>query len=238
MVGVSQNNYWQDVRGIEVTAETRFNKWFNARLDYSLSYSQTGIYGLQNAYRPGEDGTQFSLNTRWGANNHDGGNDANNNEYWNPNNSLKLSGNVFTPKDLGPRLGNTSLLGDWNLTFNYTYAQGFEYTYYSPDQIASGVPIIPNNRRWKPFHNTNLSLSKAIPVGSGLRAILSVKVINLFDQNQLRLPGNLQNWHELGLHNQRNIGSGDYQEKRDDVWRWYNFRQLPRMIYYSLSFEF
>ncbi len=233
---VPQNSFWQDVRGIEISLESRFKRFFNARVDYMLSFSKTGMYGIQTAYRPGPDGTQFSYNTRWGANKGDGGNDANNNEYWNPNNSLKFAGTFFTPENFGPALGQHHIFSNWNLTLHFTWAQGRRYTYHSLEQ--GDFSTEPLNRRWKDFYNTNLSFSKKIKLTDGISATFSIKVINLFNNKQLRLPSNLADWHERGIHNQVTIGSGDYRQKVDDVWRWYNFRQLRRQIFYNLGFEF
>ncbi|MDE2726057.1 MAG: hypothetical protein OXI59_22045, partial [Gemmatimonadota bacterium] len=66
---------------------------------------------------------------------------------------------------------------------------------------------------------------------------INVTVINLFNQKQLRLPtgNNLQQYHENGRLPFVVYGTGDFREEEDDVWRWYNQRQMPREVIFGVQ---
>ena len=232
---VNGNMFFQDVRGLEITMDSRFQQYAHLKFHYNLSYSNTGIYGLRNVYRVQPDGQKARPDSRHGANNRDKGVSGRDNAYWNPRNSAKLTATVFTPANFGPVVvGGWRPLGDWNVNLHSTWNQGFKYTYHSPGDPSTE----PLNMRWKPMWNTNMMVSKGFDnIIPGTRTEINVTVINLFNQKQLRLPSgnNLQQYHEQGRLPFVVYGTGEFREEEDDVWRWYNQRQMPREVIFGVQ---
>jgi hypothetical protein len=235
------NRYYQDVRGIEATLESQFHQWANVKVMYNMSFSTTGEYGIAKAYRDiPDDGITPKPDTRAGANNRDLGIEGNNNESWNPNNNVSVIANLFTPLDLGPQWLGIQPLGDWNLNFRFTWNQGFKYTYYP---TAYSGARIPNNKRWFPRYNTDLKLTKGFKMGlNNKRMVVYANIYNVFNQKRLRLPNYsvsaLEDYHERGLLQFTEMGTGNFKRTYDNVWQWYYNDQLPREIIFGLTYEF
>ncbi len=240
------NNGHQDVRGLELTVNAKVLSFASLRIDYDLSFNKTGLYGPAMLYREIPGGAKFDStvtmatgfrNTYYGGNNGNNHQAGNQNQYWHPNNTAKVAGNFFTPKNFGPKILGIHWLGDWNLNFQTTWAQGRRYTWYDPNEAVEGYRP-PLNRRWKDQWNTNLGVNKGFSLSAGQRIVVSMKVKNLLNDKWLRLPGDLDRYHLEGELATLILGHGDYAEDVDNVWRWYELAQLPREIFFELRFEY
>jgi outer membrane cobalamin receptor len=224
------NGGYYNSRGLEFSLESRFSRLTSLRLIYNMLFSSSGSYGLRNYYRDFENIEKQNLDTFYGGNNGDQGAAGRDNDRWNPRRTLKLVANFNTPSTMG------AFLGDWNLNVFSEYASGRKFTWH--DELAGDFSSEPNNRTWKGYYNTNVRLFKRIGVMSGTTVGLSMDVINLFNQHQLRLPGydygtatDLNNYMREGK-----LPVTSYGE--DNVWNWYNIRQTPRQVYFGIGLEF
>jgi hypothetical protein len=201
-----------------------------------MSYSNTGAYGQATIYKEFPDGRKAGRDENYGLSNTDQGQQTVDNAYWNPHNSAKFIANLYIPEKFGPRLFSLHPFGDWNINWYTTWNQGFRYTYHSPGDFST----VPLNRRWFPMWNTNLKLAKGFRLTSELRVEFNIRVINLFNKNRLRLPGNefMEFYHEEGRLPFEILGYDEFREEVDNVWLWYDFAQMPREIIFGLNFEF
>ncbi len=226
---VTVNGGYVDVRGLEVSLQSLFLRHARARLIYSRSFVRSGQYGFRQIFIEDENGDPVRPNTLHGVSLTDKGVSGTNNDRWNPTSSVKVVADLFSPGEIGPGFGGFYPLADWHLNAYYVYASGHRYTYHSPGDFSTE----PNNRRWKPYHNTNLRLSKAIDAGAA-EVELSIDVHNLFNTKRLNfLTGNaLETYHEEGRL-PVNPTTGEESE-----WDWYNQGQLPRQVYFGLQVTF
>jgi hypothetical protein len=231
-VVVPINGGFMDVRGLEADIETRFLRNANIKLVYNLSWMNVGTYGASRLYREFEDGTKAGIDRFFGGNNGDKGGGGNSNEQWNPSNTIKLIATLNIPKGFGPTVGSFHPLAEWYLNIYSEYASGQKFTYHSA--IAGDLSTEPNNETWKARYQTNIRLARTVNLLSGLQTQLSLNVINLFNQKQLRLPGGQQlvDYMEEGklpVH----PTTGENLE-----WDWYELRVMPRQVFLGIGFEF
>jgi hypothetical protein len=212
-----------ETRGVELTFDTRFSRQLRGSLVWNSSFSTTDSYGPGTMYIeiPGEE--KRGNDTWTGGNNGDGGTSGNNNERWNPNQTVKLNLLYSTPADFSP------LLREWTLNWYSQWASGQLYTYHSPGDFSTET----NNLRWEPRFITNVRLARMVRF-SNVNFELSLDVINLFNQNQLRLFGGaeMQQYQEEDKLPQHPTTA----EPRG--WDWYYLQQLPRQIFFGLGVEF
>lgn len=226
---VPTNGGSYESRGVEISSETTFLRNMNFRLIYNMSYSVSDRYGPSTWYITLADGTKRGQDTWLGGNNSDGGVSGNTNERWNPNHTLKFDAVLRSPADFGPTLGSFYPLGDWTLNWFTQYASGRLYTYHAPGDFSTET----NNKRWEPKMFTNLRVQKAIGV-LGIRTLLSLDVINLFNQKQLRLFGGteMDNYQLKGIKPFHST-TGEPLE-----WDWYELDLLPRQVFFGVGLEF
>lgn len=221
------NGAWADVRGIEATIATKFSSFFNARLNYSLSYLNTGSNQLSTIYKEWGNG-KLGVDVYRGASNTDGGRNGTDDDSWNPHNSATLKVSFNSPMNFGPEFGGFYFLGSWNLTVTTSWAQGERYTYHSPGDVSTE----PNNMRWKDRWNTNMNLSKKFKLMNTLDAKIYVNIKNLFNNKQLALlsGSSLQEYQENGILPYNNT------TKEPLEWSWYI--NNPREIYFGFQIDF
>ena len=232
---ISVNGAYSDTRGLEATFDTRpgFSRYVRFKLNYILSFVTTGHYHWYKLHNEVEiDGVTFKAATdAWrGGGNGDEGSATGDNEYWNPHNQAKLTVNISSPTNFGPAIGQFQPLAKWNLNMYTEWSQGQLFTYHAPDDPSRE----PNNMRWKDRWRTNARLSKTVDLFANLKTILSVEVLNLFNDKTLGLPRDKDREayferDELPVHT---------LTKEPLVWNYYRYDNLPREIFFSMGFEF
>jgi len=221
------NGGYSDVRGIETLFETRF-RYFNASLDFTLSFLNTGFTYYSFIYKEFKDG-RLGENIYVGAGNDDNGDNGYDDDDWNPHKSAKLRLYLNTPKNFGPKVLGIHPLENWLISTSTTWSEGQEYTYYSPDYTGERRP---NNKRWKDRWNTNMNITKRIDLLGGMQGKLFMQITNLFNNKHLRLfsGDDLIQYTEEG---QKPVHK---TTKEPLVWNWYT--NLPREIYFGMAVEF
>ncbi len=227
---VTQNGGYVDIRGLEVSLQSLFLEYARARIIYNRSFVRSGQYGFRQIFIEDENGEPVRPNTLHGVSLRDKGVSGENNDRWNPTSSFKVVADLFSPEQFGPSIGDFYPLANWHLNAYYVWASGHRYTYHSPGDFSTE----PNNRRWKPYHNANLRLSKAIDVTGPVDVEFSIDVYNVFNTKRLNfLTGNaLETYHEEGML-PVNPTTGEENE-----WEWYHQSQPPRQIYFGLQVTF
>ncbi len=220
-IAMSTNVGHQDVRGLEITLESRFSQIFQASVSYDLSYNIYGRVGWNNIYEPAMNvpDRRFPLG------------DAD--QYWNPTDKFKAIGNIFLPKDFGPLLGNIKPIGDLNANIYFEAWSGRLYTAHFPER--GDLSTKPLNRRWKPHYRTNIRITKGFNFIRNVRPEIGIEVRNLFNNKDLNRPS--------GKKLEEYLYEGKLWENEwsgePDEWAWYNmYTNPPRQIYFLFSVDF
>lgn len=228
-----------DARGLEFELSTK--RWQNVQLQikYDLSYSSTGAYGPTSLYIPipQPDGTIKQL----GRDRYHGSGE-NNLEVWNPHNTLKLNGLLSTPSHFGPAMGGFKPFGNWYMNIHYTYASPERFTYHSPEDLSTE----PLNQSWKPYHRTNMRLSKRFGLPGSMRGEFAMDIHNLFNNKQLRLFAGQDLFNYMENDGQMPVVKATYRQTdgspaefvEPDQWLIYRPDLQPREIFFSLSLSY
>ena len=228
-----------DARGLEFELSTK--RWQNVQLQikYDLSYSSTGAYGPTNLYIPipQADGTVKRL----GRDRYHGAGE-NNLEVWNPHNTIKFNGLISTPSLFGPAVGEFRPFGNWYMNIHYTYASPERFTYHSPEDLSTE----PLNQSWKPYHRTNMRLSKRFDLPGSMRGEFAMDVHNLFNNKQLRLFAGQDLFNYMENDGQMPVVKATYRQAdgspaefvEPDQWLIYRPDLQPREIFFSLSLSY
>jgi len=204
-----------DARGLEITLDTRFLKNFKLQGSYDFSQTIAGLAGWYRIYEPVMNEVDRKHT----------GDDAE--QKWVPAHRFKINSVLNSPVDFGPKVGAYHPLGNWFINLYFVAQPGQVYTYHFPEDISTEL----NNRRWKPFYNTNLFVNKIFNV-MGFQPEIGIEVRNLFNHKMLSRPGgdNLENYLRTGdlwVH----PVSGE-----PDEWNWYS--NLKRQIYLRFGLTF
>ena len=219
-----------DVRGLELALESLFLRNPRLKFIYNRSLVRSGQYGFRQIFIEDDEGNPVRPNTLHGVSLRDRGVSGQANDRWNPATSYKVTAHAYTPEEFGPALGGFHPLGAWYLNAYFVWASGHRYTYHSPGDFSTE----PNNRRWKPYRNTNLRLSKSVGIPGPATLELSIDVYNVFNSKRLNaLTGNaLELYHEEGKL-PVNPTTGEESE-----WDWYMPGQIPRQVFFGLQVNF
>ncbi len=225
------NGGWATARGLEFDLESRFSRYLSFRAIYNMSASLTDRYGASRLFKEWESG-KAGTDAFYGGNNTDKGSSGNRNETWNPYNTLRFTGNLRTPNRFGPSIAGGYPLGNWFVSYFQEYASGALYTYHSA--IQGDFSTEPNNKRWEPRYNTNLRVSRGIGLIGSSSLTLSMDVINLFNNKQLRMLSGqaLADYEENGKLPVHPVS------QEPNVWEWYMPNLSPRQIYFGALLEF
>jgi len=218
------NGAWSQVRGIEATLGTKF-RYINVNANYTLSFLTNGVYHYNKVY-----GYYPDMNTFSGPNNSDSGRNGSDDDSWQPHNSAFLKISMYTPENFGPQISYFHPFANWLISTSTTWSQGQIFTWY-PNNVPEGERE-PNNRRWKDRWNTNMNISRTIGLFHGMKAKFSANIKNVFNQSHLkRFSGD-----DLDRYMQEGLKPIQDKTKEPLVWEWYY--NLPREIYFGLTFEF
>ena len=91
--------------------------------------------------------------------------------------------NIKTPKDLGPKILNNSIIGGWTSSFIFNYKAGAFETY-----NPQGLPGISDNVQWKDTYSTDARIAKSITLNT-TKIDLFLDINNLFNNKFLSYAG-------------------------------------------------
>ncbi len=200
------NNRFRDVRGAEVFLELRRNVipfvsgW--ASLNYMVE--SQGLYGYDRYFENPSQQARFV-----------------NNQVSDPDVRpiFRTSLNFHTRDDMGgPSLGETALLGGFNLNILYTWQRGPQFTW-----NPAGFPLVENNVRWRPYQRFDLRLNKTLFSKGTVESVFYLDVSNLLNNRNMTI-----------------YQGGIDPNSRNNNWAWDGhqwFRNQFRDYMYSLGYD-
>ena len=145
----SDNNNYEDIRGLEITIDKRTGTWITGFVNYSYMVSTSGYFGLQYYYEDPNLQREYLMQ----------------NPYQDkpaPVPYLRANLDMHTPLEFGPEMHGFYPLGGWNLTSLVSWQAG-SYSTYNPDNILG--PGVVNNVQWNDTYNIDLRLTKNVNIG-------------------------------------------------------------------------
>lgn len=157
-----ENNFYQDIRGLELEIRKRSGQWLTGFVNYTYSVYTSGYFGLRYMYQDPSEQRIYEAN-------------VGNQEQYKPIPLPRINFNVafHTPKNFGPRIAGQNLLADWHATFTGYWKAGSYSTY-------GGVTGITNNVRWVDSYACNFKTSKTARVNK-LNVTFVLDVYNIFN---------------------------------------------------------
>ena len=142
----SSNNFYEDIRGLEITLDKRVGNWITGFINYTYMIKTSGYFGLLRYYEDPNLQRDYESQNLYQER---------------PEPRPYFRGNIVfkTPGNFGKFLGPINPLSDWNIGFLFHWKAG-SYATYNPDNIL-GVGVI-NNVQWKDTYFLDLRISKRI----------------------------------------------------------------------------
>ena len=168
----TENNFYQDIRGAEITLDKRKGKWITGFINYTYMVETSGYFGLLRYYADPNLQRDYESQNLYQKR---------------PEPRPYFRANVVfrTPVDFGPSVGFIRPLSDWNFSFLFNWKAG-RYDTYNPDNIL-GVGVI-NNVRWEDTYFLNLRVSKMFDL-KRVRVQFYADVDNLLNTKFLSYTG-------------------------------------------------
>lgn len=141
----------------------------------------------------------------------------------------------FLSPNVGPQIGDISLLGNWRLNILSQFRSGAAFTYPEISNLDNPDPNMINNCRGPWNLNTNLRFSKIIPFARRYRVQLFLDIYNVFNNKWFVTPGGTgydaaSKYMEYGI---ENINQANGVEMSYQV-----YRNYQRNIRAGLRFDF
>ena len=172
---VSEPNSFEDIRGFEVTLSRMRGRWVQGFVNYTYMAYTSGYFSLRRNYENLTAQRQFAES------------DAERRRASSrpvPRPFARLNLDVLIPGDIGPRWGQTALLGDWRVSLIGSWQQGAKYTWTG----GGSVPGVINNVSFRDSWNFNLRFNKTVRIGPQ-RAQFFVDIYNLTNRRTLSFNG-------------------------------------------------
>ncbi|HEX9655128.1 MAG TPA: TonB-dependent receptor, partial [bacterium] len=146
---LADDNFYEDVRGIELSLEKRFGTWLSGFINYTYLVERAGNFGKLRFYENPAEQRSFDRT-------------PNDITKATPRPFLRSNITVTSPKDFGPAIAGLNLLADWRVSFLTLWRAG-RYTTWSRGLDADLLGIT-NNVQLPDFFNVDLRLSRNFPV--------------------------------------------------------------------------
>lgn len=182
----AEDNFFEDIRGIEFSLEKRFGSWLTGFMNYTYLVEKSGYFGKLRLFENPAEQRAFDR-----LSNESKG------QAFKPKPRPFFNGsiNIRAPKDFGPSFAGMSILGDWYVSFLAEWRAG-SYTTWTRglDSITSGIR---NNVQLPDYFNMDLRLTRSFDIGGyevrfflDVNNLLNTKIFNYFntfvDGNDLR----------------------------------------------------
>jgi outer membrane receptor protein involved in Fe transport len=171
----ANNNSYSDVRGIELTLSKNYGDWIQGFINYTYQEVAMGQFGqtlvsdnpveqLADEENPPSGFTLYQL--------------ARQRPVAQPRANASIT--VLLPKDFGPMILGTKLLGDWSVNLLATWKAG-PYITYNP-QLVAGISY---NVQETDYSNFDLRINKTFSFGSTFSVTLFMEATNLLNEKRL-----------------------------------------------------
>ena len=168
----SSNNFYEDIRGLEITLDKRKGTWITGFVNYTYMVETSGYFGLLRYYQNPNDQRDYESRNIY-------------QERPEPRPYLRANLVFKTPVDYGPSIGLIKPLADWNISFLFNWKAG-AYDTYNPDNIL-GAGVI-NNVQWMDTYFLDLRISKMFDL-KRIRVQFYADVDNLLNTKFLSYTG-------------------------------------------------
>ncbi len=249
------SNYYEDIRGFEITLSKNRGDWLQGFINYTYSVSSNGRFGYADQYQSPSDQRQYDL--------------SNYTDLYQtkplPQPYARLNLDFFTPNSFGPDWDGIKILADWHINLLGEWDAGQWFTWSG----GATIPGIQNNVEWKDYLDFDLRITRGFHF-YGVDMQLFADIYNIFNYKYMQYPygdnafgfyngldfnaymeslhlpasvaGDSVN-HPLGYVNTPgNDRPGDYQSsskpyvKMPDLWQLSMLN--PRTIYYGIRFTY
>ncbi|MFA3781810.1 carboxypeptidase-like regulatory domain-containing protein [Melioribacteraceae bacterium 4301-Me] len=147
---VTRPDNYQDVRGFEVTVTKNRGSWIQGFVNYTYDVTTAGNFGFDTYYENPAEQKRYELTTT---------------SYYQerpvPRPYARMSVDIFTPPDFGPKLGGIDILGNWRLNIVGSWRSGYYFSWAN----GGSIPGVVNNVQWNDYWNFDLRLSKSFRFG-------------------------------------------------------------------------
>lgn len=159
----ADNNYYEDIRGFEISLERLFGKWVYGMMNYTYQVSTAGYFGKLQYYENPASQREYDRTNIY-------------QEKPIPRPFFKANIIFHTPVDLGPKYMGQNIFGDWLASFRIFWREGL----YSTWTRGVSLPGIQYNVQWPNYFNVDMKLSKNVKV-AGFNVELFMDINNLFN---------------------------------------------------------
>jgi len=167
---VPENNFYEDIRGFEITLEKRSGRWITGFINYTYDVRTEGLFGFTQYYEnPSEMRNYLRL--------------APYQDRRNPLPYARANVNIRTPRDFGPEFMGSNVFGGWNISILANWRAG-NYETYNPYSI----PGVVDNVRWRDFYNVDMRLARDFEVANfDFRFFIDIQ--NVFNFKHMSMSG-------------------------------------------------
>jgi len=146
---MAHDNYYEDIRGLEVSLERLFGKWVYGMVNYTYRVSTSGYFGKLRYYENPAEQREYDRDNIY-------------QEKPLPRPYFKANIIFHTPVDYGPKYMGNHILGDWLTSFRFIWREGS----YSTWTRGVSLPGIKYNVQWPDYLNLDMRLSKNVKIGN------------------------------------------------------------------------
>ncbi len=137
------NNNYADIRGVEITLQKRYGRWFSGFINYTYDVRTSGYFGILEFYEDPKLQREYLREHPVMIRQH-------------PLPYARANLEFHTPKEYGYNFKGFYPFGDWRLNILANWKTGRYYTY-----NPYGIPGVVDDTQWKDWYNVDLKLTKS-----------------------------------------------------------------------------
>lgn len=141
---ITDNNNYEDIRGIELTLDKRWGTWITGFVNYTYMVRSYGWFGYQRYYQDPNAMRAYLRDNPYQEKPH-------------PQPYARANIDLHTPDQFGPDMGGIYPAGGWDASFLFTWNAGSQTTW-----NPTSIPGLSNNVKWVDTYNLNLRLTKSM----------------------------------------------------------------------------
>lgn len=165
-----ENNFYEDIRGVEVTLEKRAGRWITGFVNYTYDVRTSGLFGFTQYYENPQEMRNYLRMAPY-------------QDRRNPLPYARAHINIRTPRDFGPEYLGSNILGGWNMSVLAHWRAG-DYETYNPHN----VPGVIDNVRWRDYYNVDMRLARDFAVANfDFRVFVDIQ--NVFNFKHMNTAG-------------------------------------------------
>ncbi len=140
------NNNYADIRGVEITLQKRYGRWFSGFLNFTYDVRTSGYFGILEFYEDPKLQREYLRENPVMIRQH-------------PLPYARANLDFHTPRDFGYSYKGFYPFGDWRLNILANWKTGRYYTY-----NPHGIPGVVDDTQWKDWYNVDLKISKTFSI--------------------------------------------------------------------------